>query len=151
MARPMNSLIGQRFGSLTVVARAENPGSRQTKWLCRCDCGKTHIAYGLNLKAGRVTSCGCRKAGMGKEQMRQTFRSLDRLQKDALDPYQNLANAIIVVAANDYRMARSCSNQKLIAKLEEFFRSGWYKMLTNVDGDVLLGMLQRETSQEAKE
>lgn len=112
MGRPTNSLVGQRFGSLTVIERAENTNDRQTKWLCRCDCGETYVAYGLNLKAGRTTSCGCKRAEMDKEQMRQTSVSLDRLRKDASDPYQNLANAIVAVAADDYRDALKDGNKK---------------------------------------
>ena len=144
MGRPTNSLVGQRFGSLTVIERAENTNDRQTKWLCRCDCGETYVAYGLNLKAGRTTSGGCKRAEMDKEQMRQTSVSLDRLRKDASDPYQNLANAIVAVAADDYRDALKDGNKKLLTSLEKFFHSSWYKTLTNVDSDALLGMLHRE-------
>lgn len=81
---------------------------------------------------------------MDKEQMRQTSVSLDRLRKDASDPYQNLANAIVAVAADDYRDALKDSNKKLLTSLEKFFHSSWYRTLTNVDSDALLGMLRRE-------
>lgn len=83
MGRPTNSLIGQRFGRLVVIERAENTENRQTKWLCQCDCGHTCVAYGINLKAGRKVNCGdCVGEDMNKEQMRQTSASLDRLRKD---------------------------------------------------------------------
>ena len=144
MGRPAKSLVGQRFGSLTVIKRAENHNDRQTKWLCQCDCGETYIAYGLNLKAGRTTSCGCKQAEMDKEQLRQPSLSLGRLTKDPFDPYQNLANAIVAVAADDYRDALTGGDKKLMASLEKFFHSAWYKTLTNVDPDALLGMLHRE-------
>ena len=144
MGRPTNSLAGQRFGRLTVIERAENPNDRHTKWLCRCDCGENYVAYGINLKAGRTTSCGCKRTEMGKGQMRQAPMSLDRLHRDASDPYQNLANAIVAVAADDYRDALKDGNEKLLASLEKFFHSSWYKTLTNVDSDTLLDMLHRE-------
>lgn len=51
-------LTGQRFGKLTVLAPAENVGSR-TAWLCRCDCGKETVVTTLCLRDGRRTSCGC--------------------------------------------------------------------------------------------
>ena len=51
-------LTGQKFGRLTVVERAKNKG-KETMWLCVCDCGKTLIAQGNNLKSGHTKSCGC--------------------------------------------------------------------------------------------
>ncbi len=53
-------LTGQRFGKLTVLAPAENIGSR-TAWLCRCDCGRETVITTLRLRDGRRTSCGCDK------------------------------------------------------------------------------------------
>ncbi len=144
MGRPINSLVGQRFGSLTVIERAENPNNRQTKWLCRCDCGETYVAYGPNLKSGRITSCGCKRTEIDREQERRASISLDRLRKDASDPYQNLANAIVAVAVDDYRDVLKDGNKKLLTSLEEFFYSSWYKTLTKVDPDALLSMLRRE-------
>lgn len=144
MGGPTNSLIGQRFGRLTVIERAENHNDRNAKWLCRCDCGETCVAYGINLKAGRTISCGCNGAEMDSVQIRQTSLSLSRLRNSPSDPYQNLANAIVAVAADDYRDAIKDGNRKLITSLERFFHSSWYKALTSIDPDVLLGMLRRE-------
>lgn len=145
MGRPTNSLIGQRFGRLVVIERAENTENRQTKWLCQCDCGHTCVAYGINLKSGRKVNCGdCVGEDMNKEQMRQTSASLDRLRKDGEDPYQNLANAIVAVAADDYRTALKSGDRKLTTRLERFFHSGWYRTLTNLDADTLMGKLRQE-------
>lgn len=145
MGRPINSLVGQRFGMLKVIEQAESAENRQTRWLCQCDCGRTYVAYGVNLKANRTVSCGqCTKEEMGKEQMRQTSASLDRLRKDNADPYQNLANAIVAVAADDYRTALQDGNDKLKSSLERFFHSGWYKTLTKLNPDTLLGALHKE-------
>lgn len=58
MAKPLN-LIGQRFGNLEVLERAENNKKGNTQWLCKCDCGKTKIALGYDLTHGRTTTCGC--------------------------------------------------------------------------------------------
>lgn len=60
----MNNLIGERFGKLKVIARAENyiapSGKYQlAQWKCLCDCGNTTIVTGSNLKRGNTTSCGC--------------------------------------------------------------------------------------------
>lgn len=145
MGRPVTSLVGQRFGNLTVVHRASNPDNRQTKWVCLCDCGQTCVAYGLNLKAGRTTSCGCKKGEMYEGQMRQGSVSLDNLARD-INPYQNLANAIVAVAADDYRTALKDGNEKLRTNLEWFFHSDWYGMLTNADADAILDALRKEHS-----
>lgn len=45
------------------------------------------------------------------------------------DPYQNLANAILCVAADDYRMALSNDRLQLQEDLESFFRSDWSRIL----------------------
>lgn len=57
--------VGQRFGRLVVIDRAEDyvspQGNRSTRWLCRCDCGNEIITAWSVLKAGRAVSCGCKK------------------------------------------------------------------------------------------
>lgn len=58
--RQYPSLIGQRFGRLTVLEQAESSPSGRSKWLCRCDCGKTSIVFGSNLRRGTTVSCGCK-------------------------------------------------------------------------------------------
>lgn len=52
------NLVGNRYGRLLVIARAENKG-KEPAWLCRCDCGNEKIIYGLSLKSGQTKSCGC--------------------------------------------------------------------------------------------
>lgn len=52
-------LIGQRFGKLTVVARAENDKYGKARWVCKCDCGGTTISCGSSLRGGLSKSCGC--------------------------------------------------------------------------------------------
>ena len=58
-------LTGQRYGKLTVLAPAENIGSR-TAWLCRCDCGQETIVMTVRLRDGHRTSCGCDKEHFGE-------------------------------------------------------------------------------------
>ena len=70
------------------------------------------------------------------------------------DPYENLANAIILQAANDYRAALRTLERNLKytpalqdkSEVERFFRSEWYKLLTSVDGETLLRMLREEVA-----
>lgn len=69
-----------------------------------------------------------------------------------ITPYENLANAIVLQAAKDYRAARRKLKKKPgntlvqaeIDSIERFFRSGWYKCLTDVDGEMLIRKLREE-------
>ena len=66
--------------------------------------------------------------------------------------YTNLANAIIVQAAKDYKKAlrrlKKFSTDKearyTIRECERFFRSDWYKILTGLNGEALIRMLNEE-------
>lgn len=72
------------------------------------------------------------------------------VNKQTGDPYENLANAVIAQAAEDYRAALKKikahpKNKDAIdeaLQVERFFRSGWYQRLTNVDGEFLIRKLQ---------
>lgn len=66
--------------------------------------------------------------------------------------YENLANAIVLQAVKDYRMALKSlkatpRNRTAMAdkeEIERFFRSGWFSVLTSVDGEMLIRSLQME-------
>ena len=51
-------LTGQRFGSLTVIARAEYRNGKG-QWLCTCTCGSDKVVEAGNLRSGHTQSCGC--------------------------------------------------------------------------------------------
>lgn len=53
-------ITGQRFGMLTVIQLVEqiNPKEHR-KWMCKCDCGNTHVASGAFMRTGKTTHCGC--------------------------------------------------------------------------------------------
>lgn len=57
----VRDLLGQRFGMLTVSARAANSKSGKARWTCLCDCGGTTTAHGTDLSHGHTTSCGCHR------------------------------------------------------------------------------------------
>ena len=60
--REYPSLIGHKFGKLTVVEQFSSTSRGQRRWLCKCDCGGEHIATTGNLRSGRTTNCGCKKS-----------------------------------------------------------------------------------------
>ena len=60
----MSDLIGQRFGKLVVIAKAESyrspKGSVASCWLCQCDCGsEPFVVRRDSLTTGNTRSCGC--------------------------------------------------------------------------------------------
>lgn len=70
----------------------------------------------------------------------------------AEDPYERLANAIILQAASDYRrnlkkLKKKPQNREVlneVMRIEKFFRSSWYQVLTTVDGEFLIEKLRKE-------
>ena len=72
------------------------------------------------------------------------------------DPYEQLANAIILQAVKDYRDAlkklkkrpRYDPAKDMISEVERFFRSDWYRELTSVDGNFLIKNLRSEVREE---
>ncbi|MCX4356533.1 MAG: hypothetical protein OSJ43_09960 [Oscillospiraceae bacterium] len=73
-----------------------------------------------------------------------------------IDPYKELANAIILQAVEDYRKwtkeySGSHDDRKLqkgIVELKEFFRSEWFSLLTALDGEQLLLRLKAELEEQ---
>lgn len=69
-----------------------------------------------------------------------------------MEPYENLANAIVIRAAEDYRHAarKLMVNPDFLPALrlesdcESFFLSGWFSILTDISGASLLARLKEE-------
>ena len=72
--------------------------------------------------------------------------------KKVTNSYEDLAGAIVLQAAKDYRMAleglkRHPSNYKmqyLKKDVERFFLSSWFVELTDLDGRMLMEQLRKE-------
>ena len=68
------------------------------------------------------------------------------------EPYERLANAIILLAVKDYRDALKKLKKRphyepakeTITEVERFFHSDWYRELTSVDGNFLIEKLRTE-------
>lgn len=69
-------LVGQKFGKLTVMERATNSKTGEIRWLCKCDCGspKPRTVFGISLKNGTSTSCGCMRKSLQSSRMKQYHR-----------------------------------------------------------------------------
>lgn len=68
------------------------------------------------------------------------------------DWYDNLANAIVLLAVKDWREAvktlkkrpRYAAAKQMKEECEAFFLSDWFEMLTSVDGRTILQKLKKE-------
>ena len=58
-----------------------------------------------------------------------------------MNPYEELANAIILQAVKDYRLT---DDERELQEIERFFRSGWFGVLSKVDPEFLIKELRRE-------
>ena len=58
-----------------------------------------------------------------------------------MDPYEELANAIVLQAVKDYRLH---DDEQELASIERFFRSGWFGELTSIDPEMLIAKLKAE-------
>lgn len=82
MVKVKESLVGQRFGKLTVIKQDEdyiNPkGKHFAKYLCQCDCGNEKLisVTADGLKSGNTKSCGC---------LKKTFPSITFTKKNKID------------------------------------------------------------------
>lgn len=56
-------LDGKKFGRLTVLKfydiRTRKGNKKESRWLCKCDCGNETVVVGSSLKSGKTQSCGC--------------------------------------------------------------------------------------------
>lgn len=71
------------------------------------------------------------------------------------DPYENIANAVVIQACKDYwkaykrylrRYRSTAKPDEELTELESFFRSAWYKTLTTIDGEYLMDRIKKEVS-----
>ena len=58
-----------------------------------------------------------------------------------MNPYEDLANAIVLQAVKDYRLH---DDEQELASIERFFRSGWFNTLTSIDPEMLIAKLRKE-------
>lgn len=65
--------IGNIYGYLTVIDRAENTKEGRAKWKCKCKCGNETIVLGKHLRSGNTKSCGC------YQRERATQANMDRV------------------------------------------------------------------------
>lgn len=66
------NVVGQKFGKLLVIERAQSSARNSSRWICICDCGNKITVLGCSLKSGATKSCGC----LSKEQLWKGFEEI---------------------------------------------------------------------------
>lgn len=90
--RALVGFEGQRFGRLVVLEtwpanKAE--GRKETRWVCRCDCGTIKDFHASSVKTGATSGCSCQvKVGNQSHGMRYTpeYRSWNMLTQRCTNP-----------------------------------------------------------------
>lgn len=60
MSNKLIDELSNKYGGLTVLARAKGKGSRgDAYWRCLCSCGNEKVVRGDSLRSGSTMSCGC--------------------------------------------------------------------------------------------
>lgn len=54
-----SNLTGKKFNRLTGIERIPSTRQGVARWLCQCDCGNQYEANAIDIKCGKVKSCGC--------------------------------------------------------------------------------------------
>lgn len=74
------------------------------------------------------------------------------MSKNTINPYEGLANGIILQAVKDYHSAihklskgrKKQAAEQMKGECIRFFRSPWFKALTDVDAEFLIQKLKEE-------
>src|SRR5687768_9261905 len=78
MCKPIEDFTGKRFGRLIVITEAYRKNN-ESRWLCKCDCGKEKTTTSGSLKNGHTRSCGClyrKKSVLGYEKLFRTWQAI---------------------------------------------------------------------------
>lgn len=54
----LEDLTGKKYYEWTVIERGPNSKNKNTRWKCKCSCGKIGLVLSSDLKSGNHKSCG---------------------------------------------------------------------------------------------
>lgn len=77
------SLIGKKFGKLTVQRVACRPLKKDpnSRYVCKCECGKPTTVYSKDLTSGKTKSCGCSRIKDVTGQKFDMLTAIKRMQR----------------------------------------------------------------------
>lgn len=64
-------MVGYVSGSLTVTAQSGKNSHGEYTWVCVCECGRSSIVPGYDLRSGHTQSCGCLAIEATSKRMRK--------------------------------------------------------------------------------
>lgn len=70
MAR-REDIAGNKYGRVTAIEYVGTSEDRRALWRCSCECGRTFITRGKDLRQGKVKSCGCARRERCSDRMRK--------------------------------------------------------------------------------
>lgn len=65
VASKRRALLGKRFGKLVVTRFRNLTPAGHSRWCVKCDCGRTAVVLGSNLRRAHTSSCGCDRGRPG--------------------------------------------------------------------------------------
>ena len=73
--------MGNHYGKLTVIDKYQHPtDTKNTWWLCKCQCGNVIPVKGIKLRSGHTQSCGCLKS-KGEEKINEILTANNIIYK----------------------------------------------------------------------
>lgn len=157
--RPIQNLLGKRFGKLTVIALDTSRRPQTAKyWVCECECGGKISVKGSSLTKKRVTDCGCRSTDYVflpyenkrkhqpapvKEVKPARECSITKLNDEGcallLEAFLSNLSEDYYSAYNFYMDNQNDKKARLsYIKLRRFITSEYFARLTGLDGNAIL-------------
>lgn len=114
-------LIGQKYGKLTVISRAENNKHGKTMWNCICDCGGISLTVGSQLLSGKTITCGCaqKEAASKVWKTHGLSKTVEYVRKKNRDAYHRRKKEPLYAAALRVRLLiRDSLGKRSVSKTE---------------------------------
>lgn len=114
MVKVREDLIGQSFGALVVVGRADDyisaNGTHYDKWKCQCECGNIIETRGSSLRGGHTKSCGClqkRIAGKISSKVNKKYNDYE-IQEDYVIMYTTKGEPFFIDIEDFWKVKDYC-------------------------------------------
>lgn len=111
----LKDITGQVYGRLTAISRVPSPVSEsgeskaKVRWLCTCECGRTHVVVAQDLRSGKTRSCGClRTAPELRDLVGKSFGRLTILSESGRQEMPPFGKT--------YLCQCSCGNRPIVAR-----------------------------------
>ena len=85
---------GKKFNRLTVLEYVGN-----SKWLCKCACGKETIVLGADIRSGHTKSCGC----YNSEQAKLRNSTHNKTKTRLYETWEHIKRRCYSITCNDYK------------------------------------------------